>query len=165
MRRSALLLGIALATGVPLEAQQGDCPGDTADQRVTVTYPVAQVRDSLITRAESILAALGYIRDTVPEGKSVFRAVPRHDWPPGSEGAPWRRPGAAPGVQLAVTFKAHGKSTDLEVKAEALCALGTTQLSHRDDSMEHQATLFAAMQVIVAFSAGVDKALHAFTPQ
>jgi hypothetical protein len=161
IRRATVLLWAAIAT--PLAAQEAECRAERADKVLTITYPVSQPRDSLLARADTVLAALGYTRPANDYGKPDYRALPRAGWPLGTERAPWRRAGPGPGVKILVKFRGRGRAeTEIQVRAEALCAVNSRKESRDQTSTEHYATLFAAMQIVTAFSAGVDAALHAF---
>ena len=149
-----------LAAQSPLDTTK--CEHGPADQQLTVDLRLEHPIDSLKIHGDSIMAVLGYQRATPASDKVFYLATPRLDWPIGTERAPWRGLGAAPGTVVAVEFSRKGKATLVRVTTRILCALRDTESSKDKDSPEHTVALFSGMQVLIALDGHVDNALHAF---
>jgi len=159
---STVLVLAAVSGTIPLAGQDAGCPGEAADQAVKLSYPLEAPVDSLRPRIDSLLQALGYSRGQASGGWE-YQSLPRFGWPVGTENAPWRNGDVAPGAIVSLKFVGKKKGqVVLWVEAEALCAQRSRKASTDDNGIEHMASLFAAMQVVVAFEAGVEAATHAF---
>ena len=150
----------------PLTAQStldtAKCEHGPADQQLTVDLRLEHPIDSLRLHGDSIMSALGYQRATAASDKVFYLAAPRLDWPLGTDRAPWRTPGAAPGTVVAVEFSRKGKATSVRVTSRILCALRDKESSRGKDSPEHTVALFSGMQILIALDGHLDNALHAF---
>jgi hypothetical protein len=161
--RIILLILVSSMLAIPTYGQDSACAHGRAEQRFTITVPADVARDSLIARSDTVMSALGYERSQPAENSGRYLTTWRLDWPLGTERAPWRRAGLAPGVRLDLQFRGRGRDkAEISVKVEALCALQSPETSRGQASTEHLYALFSAMQVVIALTKGIDASLHAF---
>ena len=161
--RILLSILVSSVVAVPTYGQDSACAHGRAEQRFTITVPEDVARDSLIARSDTVMSALGYERSQPAENSGRYLTAWRLGWPLGTERAPWRLAGPAPGVRLDLQFHGRGRErTEISVKAEALCALQSPESSRGQASTEHFYALFSAMQVVIALTKGIDASLHAF---
>ena len=157
------LASFGLLAPMAAHGQEPDCPSGRADQRFAVQYPVNLPRDTIATRADSLLPLLGYSRADGKPGSNRYKTAWRAGWPPATERAPWRTTGPGPGLRLDMRFDKQGDlKSQVSVAVEILCALQSRELSRSNRSTEYYAGLFAAVQVITALTNGIDAALRGF---